>query len=323
MSELYPLRFTPILRRYLWGGRRLGTVLGKSIGEGDDYAESWELCDLGENQSRVAAGSLQGVSLHQLVAQHGTGLLGRHAGLNRFPLLLKFLDARERLSVQVHPDDARASRLTPPSFGKTEAWVILDAEHGSRVYAGLQAGFDRAALEREVAQGTCDLCLAYFEPAVGDCVFLPAGTVHALGEGLLVAEIQQASDITYRLFDWNRFGPDGKPRELHVEKALDAIDYGRGPVAPQEPQPTDRPAISRLVACDHFILDRWTFDAPQAAGGDSRCHILAVLEGAVAVQGDPSGEPLPVGGTMLLPAELGPVRLEPRGRAVLLDMYLP
>ena len=178
---LYPLRFQPIFRRYLWGGRRLESSLGKQLGPGHDWAESWEICDHAADQSRVQFGPLAGTSL---------GELGRHHPQPRFPLLLKFLDAAQRLSVQVHPDDARAARLSPPDLGKTEAWVILEAEPGSLIYAGLRPGVDRRALAAAIGQGRCQDCLNVFPPSVGDCIFLPAGTVHALGAGLLVAEIQ-------------------------------------------------------------------------------------------------------------------------------------
>jgi len=320
---LTPLRFEPIFRRYVWGGRRLGTVLGKPIGT-ETCAESWEVVDHGPDQSRVIAGPLAGMTLEDLVRDRGPELLGRNNPQARFPLLVKFLDAQQPLSVQVHPDDARAAKLDPPDLGKTEAWVVLAAEPGSLIYAGLKRGFDRPALAREVARGTCELCLHRFEPRAGDCIFLPAGTVHALGAGLLAAEIQQSSDTTYRLFDWNRLGPDGQPRPLHVEEALDAIDYQLGPVDPVAPAPTDRPWVSRLVDCDKFVLDRWDVSEPQAAGEADRSHILVALDGAVDVGRDPTGQPLSKGETLLLPAAAGPAMLTPRTpRVVLLDAYLP
>lgn len=332
---LSPLRFTPLFKRYLWGGRRLGTALNKPIGDGDDYAESWEIVDHGADQSVVAAGPLAGQTLGQLVRTHSHELLGRHAPLPRFPLLFKFLDCNHALSVQVHPNDVQAARLDPPDFGKTEAWVILDAQPGSVIYAGLRPGFDRAALEREVHRGTTELCLNKFEPRVGDCIFIPAGTVHALGAGLLVAEIQQASDTTYRLFDWNRLGLDGQPRKLHIQESLDAIDYAAGQVTPQMPRQTERPFVERLVTCEKFILDRWTVrgagvspadeegrrDACPTIGGDGRFHILAVLSGEVHLRGDPAGQPLRTGQTALIPASLA-ASAEIAGTAVWLDAYL-
>ena len=322
-TPLYPLRFEPILRRYIWGGRRLGHVLNKRLGEGDDYAESWEVCDRPNDQTVIAAGPLRGRALGELVSTRGDELLGRHAPQPRFPLLFKLLDAQKTLSVQVHPDDERAQRLNPPDFGKTEAWVVLDAEPGSLIYAGLKLGFDRAVLERELARGTCELCLHSFEPRPGDCVFLPAGVVHAIGAGLLIAEIQQSSDVTYRLFDWNRVGPDGRPRTLHIEEALEAIDFDHGPRLPQQPQPTEIPHAERLVACEKFVLDRWSIASRQTIGGDGRCHLLAVVEGSVSVEGDRGDAPLRRGETVLLPASFGDCDLEPVGKAVVLDAYLP
>jgi mannose-6-phosphate isomerase len=296
----------------------LETALGKALGPGDHFAESWEIVDHGADQSVVEFGPLAGKTLGELVASRGAELLGRHHPLPRFPLLVKFLDARETLSVQVHPDDAAAARATPPDSGKTEAWVVLAAEPGATIYAGLKPGVDRPHLAAAIEQGTCAECLHGFQPQPGDCVFLPAGTVHALGAGLLVAEIQQASDITYRLFDWNRVGSDGKSRALHVEQGLAAIDYSRGPVGPQMAS-----SAARLVACDKFVLDRWEIDSPQSIQCDGRCRIITILEGAVEIAGDPAGSPLARGGTALLPACLGDVRLKPLGKTVFLDACLP
>jgi mannose-6-phosphate isomerase len=331
MSQLPPFRFAPLFKRYLWGGRRLGTLLGKPIGEGDDYAESWEVADHGADQSVVMEGPLAGMTLGQVVEKHGKELLGRHwqeGQVAPFPLLFKYLDCRRVLSVQVHPNDAAAAKQVPPDLGKTEAWVILAAEPGSVVYAGLKRGFDRPALEREVHRGTTELCLHKYEPQVGDCIFIPAGTVHALGAGLVVAEIQQASDTTFRLFDWNRVGPDGKPRQLHVEESLQAIDYSAGPVQPQIPQPTERQFVQRLVSCDKFILDRWQMNGTEPAaqstiGGDERFHILSVLSGSVKLSWDASSERLTLGQTLLIPASAAKCQISAELGTVMLDSYLP
>jgi len=322
-QPLYPLRFRPILRRYLWGGRRLGETLGKEIGPEADYAESWEIVDHGADQSVVLAGSLAGKTLHVLVRERGPELLGRHAPQPRFPLLFKFLDAQQTLSVQVHPDDARAARLNPPDYGKTEAWYVMDASPGSLIYAGLKRGFDRDALARELHRGTAEMCLHRFEPKPGDCVLLPAGLIHAIGAGLLVAEIQQSSDTTYRLFDWNRVGPDGKPRQLHLDLGLEAVDDRLGPGDPRVPLPTQHPSCERLAACDKFVLERWRSSEPFTIGGDERCHILAVVGGAAQIEGDPAERPVPYGGTALLPASCGAVKIIPRGETTILDAALP
>jgi mannose-6-phosphate isomerase len=323
LASLYPFQFEPLLRRYIWGGRRLGTDLGKPLGDRDDYAESWEICDRGADQSRVINGPLAGQTLHQLVAHHGAELLGRYHPQPRFPLLLKFLDARQKLSVQVHPNDEQAARLDRPDLGKTEAWVVLAADPGSRIYAGLQPGCDRGALQRAIAAGACEDCLHSFVPRPGDCVFIPAGTVHALGAGLLIAEIQQASDTTFRLFDWNRIGPDGKPRPLHVEQALDVIDFTAGPVRPVSTEPVAMGQVEHLVSCDKFVLDRWRCDQPRELGGDDRCHIVAVLAGSASLASPWIARDLKTGDVVLLPASAEAARFEPHGPAVLIDAYLP
>lgn len=315
----YPLRFEPLFRRYLWGGRRLETMLGKPIGAGDDYAESWELVDHGEDQSVVTNGPLAGATLTQLVAEHNEDLFGEHSGQHQFPLLFKLLDCNRTLSVQVHPNDAQGAKLDPPDLGKTEAWVVLAAEPGSKIYAGLNPGVTREDLQKTLESGTCDQCLHTLEPSVGDCIFIEAGTVHALGEGLVIAEIQQASDTTFRLFDWNRVGADGQPRPLHIEQSLEVTNFQRGPVSPQQPQTSDDSSRERLVECDKFLLDRVTLTSPQSLGGNNRFRLLVVIDGELTV-GD---EKLKLGETCLIPATAGEVEVVPHESAVLLDICLP
>ena len=319
----YPLRFQPLLRRYLWGGRRLETMLGKSLGEGDDYAESWEVVDHGEDQSLVAAGDLQGTSLKELVARHGTDLFGRHAPQKQFPLLFKFLDCNRTLSVQVHPNDAQGAKLDPPDLGKTEAWVVLAAEPGSKIYAGLKQGVSREELRAALDAGECEKCLHEFEPQVGQCVFIEAGTVHALGAGLAIAEIQQASDTTFRLYDFNRVGADGKPRPLHVEQSLETIAFDRGPVSAVTPVVGEDSQRERLVDCDKFVLERRRVTEAVSIGGDDRFHLLVGIEGSVTVDRDPTGEALMPGRTCLIPAAAGELELTPQAASVLLDITLP
>jgi mannose-6-phosphate isomerase len=322
MTPLYPLTFQPLFKRYLWGGRRLGELLGKPIGPGNDYAESWEIADHIQGQSIVAQGALAGTSLHELIASRGAELLGKHAPQPRFPLIFKLLDCQRDLSVQVHPNDAAAALLDPPDLGKTEAWVILAAEPGSRIYAGLKPGCDRRMLAGAVASGKVENCLHSFVAQAGQCVFIPAGTVHALGAGLLVAEIQQASDTTYRLYDWNRLGPDGQPRKLHVAESLAAIDYAAVSVSPCQPRPTSDPRIERLVSCDKFVLERMSFSGELTLAGDDRFHILSVLAGEIVVRSDVDVA-LSRGQTALLPACLGKVTMNAAETAVMLNMYLP
>jgi len=307
-------------------------MLGKPLGAGEDFAESWEVVDHRQDQSVVLDGPMAGQTLHALVCDHADELLGRHAGRERFPLLLKFLDANRTLSVQVHPTDEQAARLEPPDLGKTEAWVVLAKEPESKIYAGLKPGVTRLRLQQALEDGACEACLHTIRPALGDCFYIPAGTVHALGAGLLVAEIQQASDATFRLFDWNRTDADGKPRPLHIEQALATIDFNRGPVEPQRPCPADQPGRERLVESDTFVLDRCTIHETFVVGGDHRFHLLVVLAGALEWSGVDA--PLRTGQTLLLPAAADPGELVlRRGRgdaeggkllgAVVLDIYLP
>jgi mannose-6-phosphate isomerase len=323
MLPLYPLRFTPLLKRYLWGGRRLATVLGKELGPENDYGESWELCDHGEDQSRVATGPLRNVPLGDLVRRHGADILGRHHPRPGFPLLIKFLDARQNLSMQVHPNDALAAKIAPPDNGKTEAWYVLHAEPESEIYAGLRPGVDRGQFERSLRGGGGAELVHRFSARAGDCVFLPAGAVHALGRGILVAEVQQSSDVTYRLFDWDRLGPDGKPRQLHLERGLESVDFSLGPIFPQAARPIEDTPVARLVECDKFIIDRWRTDAPATIGGDERFHILQPLAGEMRIEGDPESKPLQLGDTCLLPAGWGPAQVIPAGQSAFLDIYLP
>jgi len=258
-----------------------------------------------------------------LVSRYGQALFGRHMPQSQFPLLFKFLDCQRTLSVQVHPNDEQGAQLDPPDLGKTEAWVVLAAEKGARIYAGLKPGVNRATLERATAEGSCETYLYEFEPRVGDCLLIEAGTVHALGADLLVAEIQQASDTTFRLFDWNRIDTDGKPRALHIDEALDTIDYSRGPVNPVTPQPSTDPAIEYLAESDKFVIDRWRMDTPHKFINDNRFHILAIVEGQAAVQTNAETRELSRGDTLLVPACIPAFQFLPRSHVVVLDMYLP
>jgi len=303
-AVLTPLILEPMYRRYIWGGRRFESALGRQLPPGDDFAESWQLVDRGGDQSVVAAGPLAGMTLGDLVTSRGQELLGRHAPLKSFPLLFKFLDACQDLSVQVHPDDARAAQFGTPDRGKTEAWYVVAAEPGSRIYAGLRAGVSRDEFAASLWAGTCDRAIHSFTVHPGDCIFIPAGTVHAIGAGLMVAEIQQSSDVTFRLHDWNRVGPDGKARPLHVAQGLEATTR-LGPVAPVVPELTEDPAVRRLVSCEYFVFDEVAPGRGWQVGGDDGCHFLAVLSGSVALDARWSLPPLRAGDCVLVPASIG------------------
>jgi mannose-6-phosphate isomerase len=313
----YPLRFRPLLKQTLWGGSKLGRLLGKPIGEENNYAESWEVVDHGPDQSVVTDGPLVGWTLSQLVQQAPRWLLGRHAGEPTFPLLLKYLDCNRVLSVQVHPDDTYAAAMEIPDRGKTEAWYVVDAVPESRIYAGLKSGVDRDLLAAAMAEGQTERVLHAFHPSPGDCVFIPAGTVHALGAGLVIAEIQQSSDTTFRLFDWNRVDAEGNPRPLHVAQSLEVSDYDSGPVTPRRAT-SSAEGWQELVRCDKFTLSGLQTGSGRV-GGDDRCHLLTVPHGSARLEA-PAGElSLERGQSVLLPAALQTCVVTPAANATVLS----
>lgn len=326
--RLPPLRFEPQFKPTLWGGQKLRDLLpAADVPTDEPIGEAWLLSDHCDHPSRVSVGPLKGRTIRDVLARAGSRVLGGHASAG-FPLLLKFLDAREHLSVQVHPDDDRAGRLTGirGARGKTEAWVVLHAEPGSRVYAGLKPGVSHDCLRKAVSVGQLAECLHSFHPRVGDCLFIPAGTVHALGAGVMVFEVQQTSDLTYRLHDWDRVDArTGKPRGLHLDAALECTDC-QGPVHPVRPMiESVEPAMcERLVTCDHFQLWRKRADRPFRVGADGHCRAVVVLEGSCAVK-DHLGEAhlLWPGEVLLLPAELGECACVPDGAVTLLECGVP
>jgi mannose-6-phosphate isomerase len=325
------LRFEPLLKRYLWGGRRLGDLLGKPIGEATDYAESWELVDRPDGQSIVAEGPLRGESLGGLMARYGKALTGVDYGVHgqpgaatqlaRFPLLLKYLDAEQVLSVQVHPDDAYARRMPEPDLGKTEAWYVVEARPGACLYAGLRPGITALELRQAIEQGRVEGCLHRIEPQAGDCIYIPAGTVHALGAGLVIAEIQQASNTTFRLYDWQRADAEGRPRPLHIAQALEVIDFDRGPVDPVVPQPTSILGRERLVDCTYFRFDRLvSAPTPIPVGGEGAFEILTCVRGSARLS---DGSTFELGQTVLLTAAAPKLSMHPSANAVILSCRPP
>lgn len=325
------LEFQPLIKRIRWGGTRLGTLLGKPIGQATDAAESWEVCDHGADQSVVVSGAWNGRTLAELVRDENRALFGRHAGRTQFPLLVKLLDATDRLSLQVHPNDAQARAIDPVENGKTEAWVIVDAAPGSVLYAGLKAGIDREALSQSLRDGTLADCLHSFEVQRGDCVFIPAGTVHAIGEGILLAEVQQSSDVTFRLHDWGRLGTDGKPRPLHVKESLACVDFTRGPVNPVTPKtlpltafgPAAGSTHEELLSCPYFTLARHSARKPFSLPVDERFHVLMALSGAASVRCGNETVHAACGGTLLATSQGTTIEVEPEGDVVLLEACLP
>ena len=221
---LYPFTFQPIFKERVWGGRRLEEFYGKPLPSGKRIGESWEISDRPGDVSVIANGPLAGKDLHWLTENHTAELLGNQTALNgRFPLLVKILDAQEKLSLQVHPPAHKARELGGEP--KTEMWYIAEAAPDAELFVGLKRGVTRDRFEKDIETGTVADCFHRVKVAKGDVMFLPSGRVHAIGAGLVIFEIQQNSDTTYRVFDWNRVGLDGKPRELHVSPSLESIDF--------------------------------------------------------------------------------------------------
>lgn len=339
-----PIRFQPLFRPYIWGGRNLEKSLQKPIPPEGVWAESWEIVDHGADQSIVvgdivvgdiasdgfatqssnpesAASSLAGKSLRQLIEMAPKSVLGVDAdSQSHFPLLLKYLDCQRVLSIQVHPNDAYGVKMVPPDLGKTEAWYVVEASDDALIYAGLKAGVDRSALVQAIADGHIESCLHSFHPNRGDCVFIPAGTVHALGAGLIVAEIQQASDTTFRLYDWNRIGADGAPRPLHIDQALDVIDFDSGPISTVIPKPTSQPGRTNLVTCDRFVLDEIREDVRKLSL-NGRFAIATVVQGNATIENEASpNQPfeLSLGQSVLLPAAITAVNISIAPNSILL-----
>jgi mannose-6-phosphate isomerase len=278
---------------------------GKPLPPGKKIGEAWLIADHPQHESVVAEGALAGLSLRQLMQRWPGDLLGnaKPTKFGRFPLLLKLLDAAENLSVQVHPDDAIAEQLGEPDIGKTEAWHILDADDGAVLYCGFDTPMDRAQFRSRAESGEIVRDLHALHPKPGDDVFVPAGTVHAIGAGVLLAEIQQNSDLTYRIYDWGRTDAEGKPRALHLEKAVRAMDL-------------DSPLnLSHSVTtCTYFSVRRIEINGgAETSNPGSVFHILLGCKGALAV-GDTQLRP---GEALLIPGVCDRYKID--GCGVILD----
>jgi mannose-6-phosphate isomerase len=311
MATVCPLVFEPIYKPRIWGGRDLERLLGRLLPAGQNIGESWEVADLPSDESVVSAGPAKGRSLHEVMQLWGKDLVGS-AGLyrGRFPLLIKFLDCRDVLSVQVHPDREAAAELGSSVDPKYEAWYVVEARPGAVIYCGLKAGVTKEMLVAASRDGTVGDLLNRFEAHAGDCFYLPAGTVHALGAGLVIAEPQTPSDVTYRLFDWNRVDPKtGKGRELHLEQGIRVTrpQYGVKDFLrpPEELRGYGEARATRLARCEAFTIDRFELAAGAAMPVTSgEMAIWMVLAGQGRLTGEGYDMQVRPGRTMLLPAAL-------------------
>ncbi len=321
------LRFTETYFEMLWGGHALHKRLGKPAPPDKTIGEAWLISDHAACESVVAEGPLKGRTLHSLLEENPAALLGTRPKPTihgRFPLLLKLLDTEQVLSVQVHPDDEAAARLGEPDVGKTEMWHVLDAGPDAELICGFRPEIVRHDFEKHVERGDTGACLNRFPAPVGTSVFVPAGTVHAIGPGLLLAEIQQNSNITYRLHDWGRVDAQGRPRELHIEKALQVTRFTSDGAGPGHALSHRRFSAQTevLAACRYFAAERiqvrGAFERP--IHGET-FHIVLGIEGSVEVCAGGGCAVLGKGEAALVPGFCEAYRAE--GQGVLLDYYVP
>ena len=324
--SLYPLTFHTLFKDKIWGGQKMRTVLGKDFGNLPNCGETWEISGVPGNVSVVDQGPLEGQSLRDLLVKYGPRLAGGRVydqfG-DEFPLLVKFIDANDDLSIQVHPDDELAAKRHN-SFGKTEMWYIMQADPGSTLITGFNREMSRESYQATFEAGQLNDILNRETAEAGDVFFLPAGRVHTIGKGLLLAEIQQTSDVTYRIYDFDRVDDQGNKRELHVEEALDAIDYRWYPdYKTTYPATTGEPV--EVARCQYFVTNRLHLPGPYRMefGGRDAFTILVVVGGAGSLAWEGGTMPLKAGQAVLLPAELPGISLLPEGELTVLESYLP
>jgi mannose-6-phosphate isomerase len=311
---LYPFLFKPVFQERIWGGRSLERLYQKPLPADVPIGESWEVCDRADVQSEIVNGPLAGRTLHWLMQNHRAELMGKSADLHgRFPLLVKILDAEERLSLQVHPPATKAKALGGEP--KTEMWYIASARHDAELYVGLRPGVTRQEFEARIADGTVAKCFHRVPVRSGDAMFLPSGRVHAIGAGLVIFEIQQNSDTTYRVFDWNRVDANGKPRQLHVKESLECIDFDDfEPEAIRADLPEAEQAnlhIQTLVEESLFDVEVLTM-VPPGRIDYSLCvpHIVAAIDGTVNIHHDRVPVTLWPGQFCLVPASMRDLELQ-------------
>lgn len=324
---LYPLTFNTIFKDKIWGGDKIKTILSKDFAPLPNCGETWEISGVDGNVSVVKEGSLQGQTLQQLLETYKDELVGKHVYErfgNTFPLLVKFIDANDDLSIQVHPNDQLAKERHN-SFGKTEMWYIIQADEGAKLNSGFNREVTKAEYVKAVEDNTIQDILNIEEAKPGDVFFLPAGRVHYIGKGLLLAEIQQTSDITYRIYDFDRTDANGQKRELHTEQAVDAIDYHFYGDYKTEYEHAQNKSVN-AVACDYFVTNVLNFDQEvlHDYSDINSFVILVCVGGGVQIQAeDGYNLSLKTGECALIPASVRQISLVPDGDMTLLESYVP
>jgi mannose-6-phosphate isomerase len=321
------LRFEEACFKRIWGGTRLRESLGKDIPADQRIGEAWMISDHREHESVVADGPCAGKTLRRLIEEDAGAVLGSRARLTvqgRFPLLLKLLDSGEALSVQVHPDDKDAERLGEPDVGKTEMWHVFEADRGSELICGLESGVRKEDFASMITDGSFEDVMTRFPAPPGTTAFVPAGTVHAIGGGILLAEIQQNSDLTYRIYDWNRVDDEGNPRQLHLDKAMEVIHFDSPHAGPSSPLAFEINGCraEMLGACRHFAAERIFLDThlERLTKGES-FHILLQKTGSARISSGQENAALRAGEALLVTGAAREYRAE--GRGELLVYYTP
>jgi len=325
MSTLYPLKFKTIYKDKIWGGQKIRTYLHKDFGSLPNCGETWEISGVKSDVSVVADGSLAGESLADLLVKYKDELVGKKIYErfgNEFPLLVKFIDANEDLSIQVHPDDELAKKRHN-SFGKTEMWYVIEADPGSTLIAGFNKELTKEEYLETFNSGHLTDVLNKEDVKAGDVFFLPAGRVHTIGKGLLIAEIQQTSDITYRIYDFDRVDDKGNKRELHVEEALDAIDYKHYPEYKTKYTP-EKDETVHLVSCPYFTTNVLDFDKSTTKDYSSLDSFVihVCLEGTYELKYNGETYPVKMGECLLLPKVVDHVELHTENGFKILESYI-
>ena len=326
MSELYPLKFEPILKDKIWGGNILANLYNKNAGNLPNIGESWEVSGVQGNLSVVTNGYLAGNNIEELIEVYMGDITGdsiyEKFG-NEFPLLIKFIEAREDLSVQVHPGDAMAKERHN-AYGKTEMWYILESEKDARIFTGFKEGVTKEIYEESLKNGSLPDLLNVEKSEKGDTFFTPAGRIHAIGAGTVLVEIQQTSDITYRISDSNRKSTGPVKRELHLDLAHDAIDFTETEKRGKIRKETELNKAENLVSCEFFNTNLLNFNRRinrEYYFNDSFVLFICI-DGGFHIHWDDSSEKVIRGETVLLPAMIRDVVLEPAGESSLLEVYL-
>ena len=321
--NLYPLKFRPIAHYRIWGGNKLNQAVSAEL-QMDNLGEIWSISGVAENISIVENGALAGKNLQELIEIYQEKLVGKKVWKkfgNEFPLLIKFIDAAQPLSVQVHPDDEQAKKLHN-SFGKSEMWYIMEAEKDSELIIGFKEGIGKSDYEKHLKTETLEEILGKIPVEKGDAVYIPAGRVHAIGAGIVLAEIQQTSDVTYRIYDYNRIDKDGKKRELHTNLALNAIDFNPIEEIKTKYDSTDN-QLNALIKSPYFTTEIFTGNQEVSITENDEMRIYICTEGVFKFQTQNGGTQLDKYQSLLMPAKIDSYKIIPEENSTLIEVRVP